>query len=38
MKKPVKSAVEDMQAEYDFSRGVRGKYFRRYIRRQKAAK
>jgi hypothetical protein len=32
MKKPVKSAGKDMQAEYDFSRGVRGKYFRRYHR------
>jgi hypothetical protein len=32
MKKPVKSADKDMQAEYDFSRGVRGKHFRRYNR------
>jgi hypothetical protein len=32
MKKPVKSADKEMQAEYDFSRGVRGKYFRRYNR------
>jgi len=33
MKKPsAKSADKDMRAEYDFSRGVRGKYFRRYQR------
>jgi uncharacterized DUF497 family protein len=32
MKKSVKSAGKDMQAEYDFSRGVRGKHFRRYNR------
>jgi hypothetical protein len=33
MKKPaVKSANKDLRAEYDFSRGVRGKYFRRYQR------
>jgi ribose 1,5-bisphosphokinase PhnN len=33
MKKPsTKSADKDMRAEYDFSRGVRGKYFRRYQR------
>jgi hypothetical protein len=33
MKKPsAKSADKDMRAEYDFSRGVRGKYFRRYKR------
>jgi hypothetical protein len=33
MKKPsAKSAGNDMRAEYDFSRGVRGKYFRRYHR------
>ena len=33
MKKPsAKSADKDMRAEYDFSRGVRGKYFRRYHR------
>jgi len=32
MKKPSKSADKDMRAEYDFSRGVRGKYFRRYHR------
>ena len=31
MKKPsAKSAGREMQSEYDFSRGVRGKYFRRY--------
>ncbi|MGH7952496.1 MAG: hypothetical protein ACREFE_11340 [Limisphaerales bacterium] len=33
MKKPsAKLAGKDMQVEYDFSRGVRGKYFRRYHR------
>jgi len=32
MKKPAKSADKDMQAEYDFSRGARGKHFRRYHR------
>jgi hypothetical protein len=32
MKRPVKSADKDMHAEYDFSRGVRGKYFRRFNR------
>jgi hypothetical protein len=33
MKKPsAKSADKNMRAEYDFSRGVRGKYFRRYHR------
>jgi hypothetical protein len=33
MKKPsAKSADKDLRAEYDFSRGVRGKYFRRYHR------
>jgi hypothetical protein len=33
MKKPsAKSAAKEMQAEYDFSRGVRGKHFRRYNR------
>jgi hypothetical protein len=33
MKKPAaKSADQAMQAEYDFSRGVRGKHFRRYHR------
>jgi hypothetical protein len=33
MKKPAaKSADKEMQAEYDFSRGVRGKHFRRYHR------
>jgi hypothetical protein len=33
MKKPsAKSADKDTRAEYDFSRGVRGKYFRRYQR------
>jgi len=33
MKKPsAKRAGNDMQAEYDFSRGVRGKHFRRYRR------
>jgi len=31
-KASVKSAAKEMQAEYDFSRGVRGKYFRRYQR------
>ncbi len=31
MKKPsAKAAVTDMREEYDFSRGVRGKYARRY--------
>jgi hypothetical protein len=33
MKKPsAKSADKEMQAEYDFSHGVRSKYFRRYHR------
>jgi len=33
MKKPsVKSADNDLQPEYDFSSGVRGKHFRRYHR------
>ena len=33
MKKPsAKSADKDMQPEYDFSAGVRGKHFRRYQR------
>jgi hypothetical protein len=32
MKRPLKTADKDMRAEYDFSRGVRGKYFRRYQR------
>jgi len=33
MKKPsAKSADSDMQADYDFSHGVRGKHFRRYHR------
>ena len=33
MKKPsVKTADKDMQAEYDFSGGVRGKHFRSYQR------
>jgi hypothetical protein len=33
MKKPsAKPAGKDMQAEYDFSHGVRGKHFRRYHR------
>jgi hypothetical protein len=33
MKKPsAKSADKEMQPEYDFSTGVRGKYFRRYQR------
>jgi hypothetical protein len=33
MKKPTsKSADKEMQAEYDFSRGVRGKYFRGFRR------
>lgn len=27
---PDKSAEPDMRAEYDFSRGIRGKYARRY--------
>jgi len=31
-KASVKSADKDTRAEYDFSRGVRGKYFRRYQR------
>jgi len=31
-KASVKSAGKEMRAEYDFSRGVRGKYFRRYHR------
>lgn len=30
MKKPTKSAASELRAEYDFSRGVRGKYARRY--------
>jgi hypothetical protein len=30
MKKGSKKNRSDMQAEYDFSRGVRGKYARRY--------
>ena len=29
-KAPDKSAESEMQGEYDFSRGVRGKYARRY--------
>ena len=33
MKQPsAKSADKDAQPEYDFSNGVRGKYFRRYQR------
>jgi hypothetical protein len=33
MKKlPIKSAHKEMQAGYDFSPGVRGKYFRRFRR------
>ncbi len=33
MKKPsIKNADKDLQPEYDFSAGVRGKYFRRYQR------
>ncbi|MGO9588226.1 MAG: hypothetical protein ACLP2Y_18775 [Limisphaerales bacterium] len=33
MKKPLaKSTGNGLRAEYDFSRGVRGKYFRRYHR------
>jgi hypothetical protein len=33
MKKPAaKLNGKDMRADYDFSRGVRGKYFRRYHR------
>ncbi len=33
MKKPTDKAAEPaMRAEYDFSRGVRGKYARRYAR------
>jgi hypothetical protein len=33
MKKPItKSGKKDMRVEYDFSRGVRGKYARRYQR------
>jgi hypothetical protein len=33
MKKPsAKSADNDLRAEYDFSQGARGKYFRRYQR------
>jgi hypothetical protein len=32
MSKPSKAADKDMRAEYDFSRGVRGKHFRRYHR------
>jgi hypothetical protein len=31
-KPPVKSAANGLRSEYDFSRGVRGKYFRRYQR------
>jgi hypothetical protein len=31
-KQSAKSGDKDMRAEYDFSRGVRGKYFRRYQR------
>jgi hypothetical protein len=33
MKKPsAKTAEKEMQPEYDFSAGVRGKHFRRYLR------
>jgi hypothetical protein len=33
MKKPsAKATAKEMQPEYDFSNGVRGKYFRRYHR------
>ncbi len=32
MKKPSVKAGNGMRAEYDFSRGARGKYFRRYHR------
>jgi len=32
MKRPSAKAGDGMRAEYDFSRGVRGKYFRRYQR------
>ena len=32
MKKPSIKAGNGMRVEYDFSRGVRGKYFRRYHR------
>jgi hypothetical protein len=32
MKKPSVKAEKEMRAEYDFSRGARGKYFRRYNR------
>jgi hypothetical protein len=33
MKKPsTRSADKEMRAEYDFSRGVRGKHFRRFRR------
>ena len=32
MKKAIKSVGKEMSAEYDFSRGVRGKHFRRYHR------
>jgi hypothetical protein len=33
MKKPsIKSADKNMKAEYNFSHGVRGKYFRRFHR------
>jgi hypothetical protein len=33
MKKPsAKSAANGLRSEYDFSRGVRGKHFRRYQR------
>ncbi len=31
-KPPVKSAANGLRSEYDFSRGRRGKYFRRYQR------
>ena len=31
MKKSSKTNDSDMQEEYDFSRGVRGKYARRYV-------
>lgn len=32
MKKPSAKDQNGLQAEYDFSRGTRGKYFRRYHR------
>ena len=32
MKKPSANGGNGLRAEYDFSRGVRGKYFRRYRR------